>query len=142
LPHDGQVKHPEEVDTQFFKTCGDATQLFEPADALFDDVALAVSFFVEDHVRIVIGFLIFLVRDHRFDVPLPQPVADGLAAVALVAGKLPGLASSAMLSTGDEARHQGLQPLLLADLPGGDVDRQWNSLAVSKNVELGSKPAF
>jgi hypothetical protein len=142
LPHHGQVQHAEEVDGQFFKTGCDAAQLFEPADALFDDVALAVSFFVEDHARIVVGLLVCLVRDYRLDVPLTQPAADGLAAVAFVAGKLPGFTSSAMLATCDEACHDRLQSLLLADLPRGDFDRQWNSLAVSKNVEFGSKPAF
>ena len=136
------MQHTQEVNREFLKSRGDASQFFEPADALLDDMALPVGFLVEDHLRIVAGLLIFLVRYHRLDSLRFEPVADRMAAVAFVPGQLFGFATPAMFSAGDEPRHHRLQPFLFADLAGRDFDGKRSSLAVSKNVELRSKPAF
>jgi hypothetical protein len=136
------VQHSQEVNRQFLKSCGDASQFFEPADALLDDVALPVGFLIEDHVWIVAGLLVFLMRNHRFDSLFFKPVADRMAAVAFVSGQLFGLPPSPMPAAGDEPRHHRLQSLLFADLAGRDFDGKRSSLAVSKNVKLRSKPAF
>lgn len=130
------MQHAQEVNREFLESRCDTPQFFEPADALFDDMALPVGFLVKNHVRIVSCLFVFLVRNHRLDSLLSEPVADRVAAVALVPGQLFGFATPSMFSAGNEPRHHRLQPLLLADLAGRDFDGKRSSLAVSKNVEL------
>ena len=136
------MQHAQEVNRDFLKSCGDASQFFEPADALLHHMALPVGFLIEDQVWIVSGVFISLVGYYRFDSLLFEPVADRMAAVAFVPGQLFGLAPPPVLTAGDEPRHHRLQPRLFADLARGDFDGKWSSLAVRKNVELRSKPAF
>src|SRR5687768_15196019 len=79
-----------EVDRQLLEPRPDASELLEPADALFDDAPPAVRHAVEPDGRVVPRRLVVLVRDHRLDPLGRDPVAHARHAVRLVAGELPG----------------------------------------------------
>src|SRR5215207_10005786 len=83
-----------EVNRQLLEARADPPELLQPADALLGHAAAPVRHAVEPPRRVVAGVLVVLVRDHRLDLPIGQPVAHAPHAVALVAGELPGLATT------------------------------------------------
>src|SRR5436190_1219036 len=135
------------VDCQLLEASADATELLEPADALLDHRAAAISLAVELHFRVPPRQLVVLVRDHRLDLLPPDPVAQAHDAVAFVADELfrfvPAfsLFSSASDQTRDRLADDRLGAGALVHLPGGDFGRERIARAVSNQVELRSKPA-
>ena len=68
---------------QLLESCADAAELFQPADTLFGDAAAAVGPAIEPYARVMSCRLIFLVRYHRRDLLLTEPIPQALHAVAL-----------------------------------------------------------
>ena len=110
----------------------------EPADRAFDDVAPAVTGLVE----VLLARLVLPRRDHRFDVPPPQPAADPGEAVGLVArlplrpGRPAGPARPPRPAV-DLLEPLGLMALALGHPHGQDV-----APAVTDQVGLGAEAAL
>ncbi len=81
----------------------DAPPVLEPAEAVFDLVAL----FVEGLVVSVLGLAVLLRRDAGLDALFDQGLAKGVAVVALVAGQRLG---------GRQRRQQEGRPFVIAHL--------------------------
>src|SRR5258708_821433 len=126
---------------QFLETRSDAAALFQPADALLDDGALAIGPLIELHRRIPAGRLVVLVRNHRTDALLFEPVADALHAIAFVAHQLAGLFTASVLPRGDERGHQRLKARRFVHLASAELEARGSSLAVSNKREFGPNPA-
>src|SRR5271156_1251906 len=134
-----------EVYGQLFESSADAAELFEPADALFDDGSATVGKSVEPDRRVMPGLFIVLVRDHRLDLLLTKPVADARHAVSFIAGQFAWLVSAAafLASASDQRRDRladdRLGPRRFMDLSGSDFDGKWSARTVSDHVEFGAK---
>src|SRR5215203_515594 len=133
------------VHCQFLEARADPPELLQPSDALLGDAAAPVRHAVEPCRGVVAGVLVVLVRDHRLDLLIGQPVAHAPHAVALVAGELPGLATTpappSPPSPPSDQRRDRSPDDRLVDLPGADFDGQGSARTVSDHVELRSKPA-
>ena len=136
-----------EVHGQLLEPRADTAELLQPADALLGNATASVRHAVETRRRIVAGVFVFLVRNHRLDLLPGQPVAHALHAVALVAGELPGLATTfAPLASAADQERDGLSddrfgPCRFMDLPRSDFNGKRSARTVSDHVELRSKPA-
>src|SRR5271167_3498678 len=136
-----------EVHRQFLESRPDATELFEPADALLGDAPAAVGFAVKFRRRVMPSLFVGLMWDHRLDFLFGQPVTDPLYAVALVGGKLlrfmPAL--SLLASCSDQARNRLPDHRLghgrFVHLAGCYFGGKRSSRTVSDHVEFRSKPA-
>src|SRR5512134_792802 len=93
---------------QFFEARADAAELFQPADALLDNRTTAIRLSVELHTRIVPGLFVLLVRDHRLDPFILQPIPYTLDTVAFVARELLRLmpAAQSLSPAADAVRHR------------------------------------
>jgi len=129
------------MNRQFLEPRADTTALLQPADTLLDHRTLPIRLFVETHGRIPPRRLVVLVRDHRADALLLEPVADSLHTVGFVGGELARLFAAACFPRGDERRHHRLKACRFMHLAGSELERQRSSLAVSNQMEFGSKPA-
>src|SRR5882672_504599 len=129
------------VNGQLLEARADAAALLQPADALLDYGALAIGPLVKLHRRIPSRCLRVLVRDHRTDALLLDPVADAPCAIGFVSGQLARLFAAPVLPRGDEPGHQRLEARRFVHLAGVQFEGQRSSLAVSNQMELGSKPA-
>ncbi len=135
------------INSQLFIASADAAKVFEPADALFDDTSTTICLLIELDRRIMPGFFVVLVRDHRLDAVGLQPVADSLHAVALVGGDFAGfvpafsLLASASDQAGDRPADDRLGTRRFVRFSSGDFDGKRSSVAVSNKMELRSKPA-
>src|SRR5438477_10004352 len=126
---------------QFLEARADAAALLQPAHALLDHRALAIGLLVKLHRRIPPRRLGVLVRDHRADALLLDPVADAPRAIGFVSGQLAGLFAASLLPGGDERGHQRLEARRFVHLTGAELEGQRSSLAVRNQMEFGSKPA-
>jgi hypothetical protein len=139
-----KLKHPMEVNRQLFESRTDTAVLLQPPDTLLHHAPATVGFPVKFHPPIPSGRFVVLVRDDGFDPTFFQPVTDVSGAVALIRGKFLRLATSFPAPT-DQARHglsdDRFEPPRFTDLSGGHFDAQRSAVAVSNQMELGSKPA-
>jgi hypothetical protein len=137
-----------EVNGQFFEASADAAELLEPADALLGDAAASIGPAVKPDRRIMPGQFIVLMRDHRLDLLLAEPVTQALYTVGLVARQLPGLVPATQCLTspadqeGDRLADDRLGPCRFVDLAGRDFDGKRSARTVSDHVAFRSKPAF
>src|SRR5215212_9976823 len=129
------------VNGQFLEARADAAALLQPADALLDHGTLAIGPFVKLHRRVPPRCLRILVRNHRADALLPEPVADAPCAVGFIPGQLPRLFAAPVLPRGDERGHHRFKARRFVHLAAAQFESQRSSLAVSNQMEFGSKPA-
>src|SRR5438132_9612660 len=129
------------VNGQLLEARADAAALLQPADTLLDHGTLAIGLLVKLHRRIPPRCLGVLVRNHRADALLLDPVADAPCAIGFVSGQLAGLFATSVLPRGDERGHQRLKARRFVHLPGTEIEGQRSSLAVRNQMEFGSKPA-
>lgn len=130
------------MDGELFETCADAAAFLEPADALLDDAASTISSLIEANSPVVLCFFILLVWNDRADSATFNNFARRLSAVSLVSREATWAASrtSQTLRNGDSVQERfDASGFML--LTGSDMRNQRSSLAVSNQVELGSKPA-
>src|SRR5262249_24595948 len=106
----------------------------QAADAALDDVPPPVALAVEP---LAVALLVLLVRDHRLDAALRQPIADPVGRVALVPGQLRRL-----LRPQEGVFHEGHKPLRLMLLAGAAGPRQRRAVAVAQQMHLGAEAAL
>src|SRR6266480_4974642 len=119
------------MNRQFLEAGSDAAALLQPADALLDHRTLAIGPLVKLHRRIPPRCLVVLVRNHRADALLLDPVADAPCAVGFVGGQLARLFAASVLPRGDEGGHQRLKARRFMHLASAQFESQRSSLAVS-----------
>jgi len=135
------------INSQLFIASTDAAKVFEPPDALLDDASTTIRLAVELDLRIIPGFFVVLMRDHRLDAFRLQPIADSLHAVAFVGSDFTGFVpafsflASASDQAGDRLADDRLGTRRFVRFSSGDFDGKRSSLAVSNKMELRSKPA-
>src|ERR1035437_4896681 len=135
------------IHRQLLEPRADAAVLLEPAHALFHHASALVRRAIKLHLRIVTRLLVVLVRNHRLDQPLLEPIPRRLRAVAFVSRDLPGLVP-APASFAPAADPQGQR---LADhrfghrrfmhLARRDLDGQRSSRTVIDVMEFRPNPA-
>src|SRR5438876_7946031 len=115
------------MNRQFLEARSDAATLLQPADTLLDHGTLAIGLLVKLHRRIPPRCLGVLVRNHRADALLLDPVADAPCAIGFVSGQLAGLFATSVLPRGDERGHQRLEARRCVRVTGPELEGQRSS---------------
>ncbi len=136
------MKHPMEVNGQFFESRANASRFFHPSDALFDHSTLSIGLSVELEPTVVGRSFVVFVRDDWLDPAGSKPVPDTRNAVPFVGDQFLRACSRTPQALRDgDAVHHRLDLRRFVNLTSGHLDGQWSSAAVSNQVELRSKPA-
>ena len=129
------MNHGEVVDGALLVACGDAAELLA-----LDEIAPSVSRTVEAGLAALVAFA----RDDRPNVPTPQAVAGGRAAVALVAGNSsrPQTGAAPSRATDRTPIQECLKGDLLVPLAAGQHGRDRTAIPLSTQVQLGGEAAL
>ena len=109
--------------------CGDASPVLELGEHVLDLVALAVERFVIFQRLLAV----FGMRDTGDGATLFQAVAEPVAVVAAIGDQRGGLWQVGQKRSG---------ALVVADLPGGEVQQDRPSSLIADSVQLGVQAAF
>src|SRR5262249_61026757 len=120
---------------------GQGAPPFSPPDARPPPRPPLVALAVELHA-LVVGPLVLAPGDDALDATPAQPAPDPRVAVALVTRQLDRPAARPPAPAGDaDLVHDPLELGALLPLPGGDLGRQRQAVAVADQVHLGAEPA-
>lgn len=129
---------------------GEASELFEPVEAAFDDVALLVGVFVEGGWAAAggasgssAGDLVGAFRAREADPAVPERSSGGGMGVGLVRDHSPGPFPwpATPRRTDADLVQQRQEFGVVAGLAWGDEDRHRQAAAVDREVDLAGQPA-
>ena len=137
--NEGHLDHAKVVLGSFLKTCEDATAFLQPTDQAFNNVTLAISFFVELY-RTSITVFVVLAWYHRLDAKLQEIVINPVGPVAFVACKLGRVDDGHIVLIDDVYPfQQGRQGLVVMRLAGRQVHVQRMAMTVAEDVDFRGK---
>lgn len=137
---DRDLEDGEVAEGQLLVPSRDPAAFLEPRDAALNGVPETVGGRIKDAASSAPALLIGSLRDHRLDLSTVKPVPDVAVAVAFVPSQAAGTATSAARARRNADRlHERLETSGLVTLPGADLDREWETMTIRHEMDLGPK---
>jgi hypothetical protein len=91
--------------------------------------------------EVLVAWLVGAGGNDRSDPPHPTPLPDARIALPLVASKSPWPATLTAAAVNQPTGHRGLEGFALMPLSGGEMDGEYETVAVTDQMDLRAKVA-